>query len=144
MTVKKRHKVKVEYEGKLDDKTIFDSSTHEDHSHHLEFTIGEDKVLPDFEKAVTGMKKGNEKEFKIAAKDAYGPINDKAIQEIPKSAFGDKQEPKNGIMIGLSAPTEQQIPAKIKEVKDDKVLIDMNHPLAGKNLNFKIKLVDFE
>jgi len=144
MTVKQNDKVKVEYEGKLDDGTVFDSSTRNGQNMPLEFTIGEGKVLPEFEKAVVGMEKDEEKEFKISAEQAYGPINPQAVQEIPKTAFPPGQEPKPGMIIGLKAPTGQQIPAKIKEVKESTVVIDMNHPLAGKNLNFKIKLIEIE
>lgn len=144
MAVKQGDKVKIEYEGKLDDGKLFDSTTHGDHSHPLEFEIGSKKVLPAFEENVIGMEKGQEKEFKIPADKAYGPVNEKAIQEVPKSAFPTGQEPKAGMMIGLKAPNGQQFPAKIKEVKDDKVILDMNHPLAGQNLNFKIKLIEVE
>ncbi len=143
MTIKQGDKVKIEYEGKLDDGTLFDSTNKTGQQTPLEFEIGAGKILPEFEKNVLGMKKGGKKEIKLPPEKAYGPVNPQAKQEIPKTAF-QGQEPKKGMMIGLNTPTGQQIPAKIDEVKDSTVVIDMNHPLAGKNLNFKIKVVDVE
>lgn len=144
MSIKKGDKVTLEYEGTLDDGTVFDATKHGDHSHPLEFVVGEGKILPAFEENVMGMNKGDKKEFKLAPEKAYGQVNPQAVQEIPKTAFGASQEPKAGMTIGLKAPTGQQFPAKIKEVKEQTVVLDLNHPLAGKTLTFNITVVDVQ
>ena len=131
-------KVKIHYTGTLDDKSVFDSSEGKD---PLEFTIGSKQVIPGFESAVKGMKVGEEKDVHIISKEAYGEPNPQLIQEVPKAQM-PQGDVKVGMVLVMSLPNGQQIPATIVEVTDDKVKLDINHPLAGKDLNFKIKLVE--
>jgi len=140
MAIKKGDKVTVDYEGKLEDGTVFDSSKHGDHSHPLEFEVGAGQVIPGFEKEVIGMKKGEKKEFSIKPEDAYGQPNPELKKEIPRNALPQDQEPKVGMGLMMAAPTGQQIPAQIVAVDKDKVTVDLNHPLAGKKLTFNIKV----
>ena len=140
MAVKNGDKVKVEYEGKLDDGTVFDSS--EKHGKPLELEIGTKKVIPGFENAIIGMKKGEEKEIKLEPKDAYGDPNPELVKKLPRDKLPPNPEPKPGMLLLMKTPDGKQFPAKIAEVTDTEVTIDLNHPLAGKNLNFKIKVVD--
>ena len=137
MPVKKGDKVKVEYTGKLDDGTIFDSSEGRE---PLEFEVGSGKIIKGFDQAVIGMEKGDEKEFTIEPKDAYGEHNPDFIRKIPRDKLPPEAEP--GMMIMLRTPDGVQIPAEITELTDEEVTIDLNHPLAGQNLNFQIKIVD--
>lgn len=141
MVVEEGNKIKVHYTGTLDDGTKFDSSEGKE---PLEFVVGEKKVIPGFEKAVVGMEEGQEKEFKIEAEEAYGPKNPQLIQEVPKKALPEGMEVKEGTMLMLKAPTGQNVPATVTEDKGESIMIDLNHPLAGKNLNFKIKLETVE
>lgn len=140
--VKKGDKIKVDYTGTFDDGTVFDTSQHGEHSHPLEFEAGAGQVIKGFDEAVIGMKKGEEKSIKIKPCDAYGDSNPDMIKNVPKDKFPQGQEIKAGMMIALATPDGKQFPAVIKEVNDNEVIIDLNHPLAGKNLNFKIKLTD--
>ncbi|MHA1898745.1 MAG: FKBP-type peptidyl-prolyl cis-trans isomerase [Promethearchaeota archaeon] len=146
MPIKEGMKVKVQYKGTLDDGTVFDSS--EAHGGEaLEFVVGEHKIIPGFESAVIGHEKDDVINIKIEPEDAYGPYNENAVQPVPRSQFPQDIEPKPGMVIGISevhGDHTHQIPAIIKEVKDDLVFLDLNHPLAGKVLNFEIKIVDFE
>ncbi len=142
MTIKQGDKVSVEYEGKLDNGQVFDSSNKTGESKPIEFEVGAGQVISGFDKAVEGMEKGQEKEFSVESKDAYGDRKEELKKEIPKSSLPEGQEPKEGMMLVLNTPQGQQIPAKITKVSDDKITIDLNHPLAGQNLNFKIKVVD--
>lgn len=144
MSIKNGSKVKIEYTGSLDDGTVFDSTTHGDHTHPLEFTIGEGKILPKFEKEVMGMKKGGEKKFRIEAKDAYGEYNESAKKEFPKSMLPKEREPEKGMVLMLQSPEGHMFPVKIADVTNDKIVLDLNHPLAGKALNFKIKVIEVE
>ena len=139
MTIKKGDKVKVDYTGTLDDGTVFDTS---EGKQPIEFEVGAGMVIPGFDNAVVGMKKGEEKEVKIEPKDGYGERNDQLLKKIPREQLPKGPEPKAGMMVGLSTPQGQQIPAKITEVTDKEVTIDLNHPLSGKTLNFKIKVVE--
>ncbi len=140
MTIKKGDKVKIEYTGTLEDGKVFDSSKGKK---PLEFEVGAGKVISGFDKAVTGMKKGEEKEVTIKPENAYGKPNDKLKKELPKSSFPEGKTPKVGMNIALNSP-KGKIPARIVKVSDDKITIDLNHPLAGKTLNFKVKVVDVE
>jgi len=141
MTAKEGDTVKVEYEGKLEDGTVFDSS--EKHGGKpLEFQIGSKKVIPGFEKAVIGMEKGEEKEIKLKPAEAYGDPNPQLVKKIPRDKLPTDKELKPGMMLSIGLPTGQQIPARITEVGDKEVTIDLNHPLAGKNLNFKLKVME--
>jgi len=136
--VKKGDKVKVEYTGKLEDGSVFDSS---EGKAPLQFEVGAQQVIPGFDKAVEGMKKDEEKEFTLKVDEAYGPVKEELKQEIPRDKLPKDPEPKEGMMLMMQAPTGQQIPAKITKVADDKVTIDINHPLAGKDLTFSVKVV---
>ena len=142
MTIKKGDKVSVEYEGKFEDGTVFDSSSHGDHSHPLEFEVGTGQVIKGFDEAVTGMKKGEEKEFSIESKNAYGDHKSELKRDIPRSTLPKDQEPKKGMTLMVRDPSGHQIPVKIIAVNDKNITIDLNHPLAGKKLIFKIKITD--
>ncbi len=141
MAVKNGNRVSVDYEGRFEDGEVFDSSMHGDHSHPLEFVVGEGQVIPGFENSVIGMNEGEEKEVKISPSDAYGELNDKLIHELPRKALPKDQEPKAGMVLMMKTPDGNQFPARITKVIGDKVTLDLNHPLAGKTLIFKIKLV---
>lgn len=140
MPVKKGDKVKVEYEGSLDDGTVFDSSKRQ--GEPIEFEVGAGQVLPGFESAVMGMEEGEEKEFKLEPSEAYGDHNPEMVKEVPKEQVPIEDEPRAGMMLLATLPNGTQIPAIIVGVTEESVTIDLNHPLAGKVLNFKIKVVE--
>ena len=140
MTAKDGDKVTLEYEGKLEDGEVFDSSKHGDHSHPLEFVVGDGKVIKGFNDAVIGIKEGEEKEFILKPEEAYGDPRPELNQEVPREALPAEPEPKEGMMLLLTNPEGQKMPAKISKVEKDKVTIDLNHPLAGKTLIFNITL----
>lgn len=136
--VKDGDKVKMEYTGTLKDGTVFDSS--ERHDKPLEFTVGSGQVIPGFDKAVMGMKIGEEKEFTVSSAEAYGSPNPKMIRRIPKKNLPKDSKPKVGMMLMVTDPSGRKRPAKITAVDAESITVDMNHPLAGKALTFKIKL----
>lgn len=142
MAIKEGDKVSLDYEGRLDSGELFDTSKHGDHSHPLEFTVGAGEVIVGFEEAVKGMEKGEEKEFSLSPEKAYGERREDMLKEVPKEALPKDQEAKVGMTLILSSPEGQQVPAKIAEVKENSIILDLNHPLAGQNLNFKIKILD--
>ncbi len=138
MAVKKGDKIKVEYTGTLDDGTVFDSS--EKHGQPIEFEVGSGQIIKGFDEAVVGMEKEEEKEFKLEPKQAYGEHNPEMIKKVPKDQL--PPEAKSGSTLLLSLPNGQQVPVKVMEVGEKEATLDLNHPLAGKNLNFKIKVVE--
>jgi len=129
-------KVKLHYTGTLDDGSIFDSSEGKE---PLEFTIGENQVIKGFEDGVKDMKLNEDKTITIKAKDAYGEKQEELIRSVPKEKFPPEIEA--GARIILKSPQGQQVHAMVSEVKEDSVVLDLNHPLAGKELTFKIKVV---
>jgi peptidylprolyl isomerase len=138
--VKAGDTVKVEYEGKLEDGTVFDCSAK--HGRLLEFEAGTGKVIKGFDAAVIGMNKVESKTFKLRPEEAYGQPSPILIQKVPREQLPKGQEPKAGMMLAMALPTGEQIPARITEVDEANVTVDFNHPLAGKTLLFKIKVVE--
>ncbi len=140
MTVQIGDLVTVEYVGKLDDGTIFDSS--EKHGQPLKFKAGEGQVIKGFDKGVLGMSVGQEKVLDIPPEEGYGERNEQLKQEVPKEALGDEVEPKVGQGLIANLPNGQKVPAEVVAVNEKTITIDLNHPLAGKTLHFAVKLVD--
>lgn len=138
MIVKKGNKVKVEYTGTFDDGTVFDAS--EKHGQPLEFEVGSGQVIKGFDDAVVGMKKGEEKKMVIPPAEAYGEVKAELNKKVPRKQLPQDQEPKVGMILAVGLPNGQQFPARIVAVTKDDVTIDLNHPLAGKTLHFKLKV----
>ncbi len=138
MVVKKGDKIKVDYTGSFENGEVFDAS--EKHGQPLEFEAGSGMVVPGFDAAVIGMEIGEEKEFVLNPEEAYGMVDERAIQKVPKDKF--PKEAKVDMIIGVPLPDGQQIPAKIIKIDEKEVTIDLNHPMAGKILKFKIKIVE--
>lgn len=109
----------------------------------LKYTHGSKQIVPGLEKELTGMKVGGEKRVKVSPEDAYGLVNPKAFQEVPK-----EQIPANGMKVGATlaakGPHGQEIPVRIHEIKEKTVVLDLNHPMAGKTLLFDIKILDIQ
>lgn len=138
MTAKNGDKVKIEYTGTLEDGTIFDSSA--DHGNPLEFEVGSGQVIKGFDDAILGMKEGEEKQFSIEPADAYGEHDPTLVQKVPREIFPQDAELVPGLLFEAGLPTGEKVPATITDVQGGIVSVDLNHPLAGKKLNFKIKL----
>ncbi len=134
-------KVKVEYTGTFDNGEVFDSS---EGKGPLEFTLGEQQVIKGFESAVETMELDEEKSIIIPPQEAYGETNDQLIQKMPRERLPKDMEPKEGMTLGLQDPSGRVFPIKIVAVDTDTVTMDANHPLAGKTLHFKIKLIAIE
>jgi len=131
--------VKIHYTGTLEDGNQFDSSEGRE---PLEFQLGSGQVIPGFEQAVTGMAVGESKTVSIAPEDAYGPHNEQAVQDVPKSALPPDLEPVEGMMLQAQNQDQQPIQLTVVSVSEDSITVDANHPLAGKTLNFEISLVE--
>lgn len=135
----KGDKVKVHYHGKLTDGSTFDSSEGRE---PLEFTLGSGQVIPGFDNGVAGLAVGEKKTITIPVEDAYGPANDEMIIEFPKTQFPADMNPEVGMTLNMRNDQGQAFPVVVKEIKEDSVVLDANHPLAGKDLIFDLELVD--
>ena len=143
MAIKDKDKITLDYEGRFENGEIFDTSKHEEHSHPLTFVVGEGNVIPGFEKAVLGMNVDEEKEFEVEPEDAYGMPDERLYQEVPRNVLPSEPEPEIGMTFVMQTP-QGNIPVMISEVKTDSVILNLNHPLAGKKLIFKIKVLKIE
>ena len=137
--VKTGDTVKVHYTGKLDDGTVFDTSAEHE---PLEFTIGEGRLIPDFEQAVVGMEPGESKNIQIAAENAYGPYHEEMVLVIQRKDIPDDIDPKVNQKLQVQQQNGQPFVVTVTEVSETSVTLDGNHELAGKDLNFDIELVE--
>jgi FKBP-type peptidyl-prolyl cis-trans isomerase 2 len=137
--VKKGDKVKVHYHGRLTSGETFDSS---EGRQPLEFEVGSGSVIKGFDEGVTGMAVGEKKTVNIPVEEAYGPKNPEMLIEMPKDRFPEDMELEQGLPLMMSSGTGQDFQVVIAEIKDDAVLLDANHPLAGQELVFDLELVE--
>ncbi len=131
-------KVKVEYLGSLKDGKVFDSS---DGKEPLEFIIGEKAVILGFESAIIGMAEGEIKKVSIPQEEAYGDYKKENVATVQKSELPPDLIPQVGLELQAQADKGQTSIVRITEVTDKTVTLDANHPLAGQDLVFELKLV---
>lgn len=138
---KEGDKVKVHYHGRLRSGETFDSSDGRD---PLEFTVGAGQMIKGFDEGVKGMQVGDKKTVEIGADDAYGQREEENLIEFPKDQFPAGMNPEAGMQLMLSDDRGQQFPVVVAEVKENSVVLDANHPLAGQDLIFDIEMVDIQ
>lgn len=138
---KKGDHVKVHYTGKLTSGEQFDSSAGRE---PLAFTVGAGQMIKGFDDAIPGMVVGDKKTINIAPEHAYGEKNEEAIIEFPLSNIPEGMKLEPGMKLQLQNEAGQPIPVVVTEVKDDVVMLDANHELAGKELVFDIELVEIK
>ncbi len=138
-TAKKGDKVKVHYTGKLTSGDQFDSSAGRS---PLEFTVGAGQMIPGFDAAIPGMNIGEKKTITISPEDAYGEKKEEAIIEFPKENIPADMKLEPGLKLQLRNEAGQPFPVVVADIKDEVVVLDANHELAGKKLIFDIELVE--
>jgi FKBP-type peptidyl-prolyl cis-trans isomerase SlyD len=109
----------------------------------LKYIHGKKMMIPGLEKELTGMKVGAEKHVTVKPEDGYGKIDPKAVQEIPKEKI-PANALKVGAVLAAKSPEGMIVPMTVREIKDKTVVMDLNHPMAGKTLVFDIKVVDIQ
>lgn len=129
--------MKINYTGSLSDGTVFDT-TEQDGRDPLAFTVGEGMMIPGFEKGVMGMSVGETKDIKMGPEDAYGEWDERGLQQFPIDKMPENTE------VGTQLQTSQGGRAIVTKIEDDLVTVDLNHPLAGKDLSFTVELVSLE
>ena len=110
----------------------------------LEYVHGEKKIIPGLEKQLAGLKIGDEKKIVVPAEEAYGNIDPKALQEVDRSLISKEIPLTVGTILETTDPAGRTFPAKVTEIKEKTVMLDLNHPLAGKELTFDVKIVDIK
>jgi peptidylprolyl isomerase len=129
--------VQFNYKGTLSDGTVFDSS---EGGEPVEFVVGVGMMIPGLEEGMRGLKAGDKKTITVKAADAYGERDEAAVQEIPRSEFPEGMALEVGVP--MTAQTEQgQMYAVVTELREDTVMVDFNHPMAGKDLTFEVEIV---
>lgn len=131
--------VKVNYVGKLDDGTVFYNSSEKG---SLQFKLGCEEVIVGFEETVLGMKVGESRTARIPADKAYGPYRDELKAVIPRNEFPKHIIPETGQVLQITQSDGLQIFFRVIDVCELSVTVDGNHPLAGKNLNYEIQLLE--
>ena len=139
--VKENDTVKVHYTGKLSNGEVFDSSVDRE---PLEFTLGQGQIIPGFEKELIDMKVNEKKTFEISSDNAYGDVRKELIQEVPKDNLPPDIKPEVGMGLVSKTPEGQEMRLTVQEVKDDAIVVDANHPLAGKDLVFDIEVLEIK
>lgn len=133
--------VAVHYTGTLDSGETFDSSRGRE---PLEFTVGGGQVIPGFDRAVTGLGVGESREVRLDPDEAYGQAREDLVVPVPRSQFPPEGEPEVGQQVQVQIAPGQNRVARITEVGDSEITLDLNHPLAGQALTFAVELVDIK
>ena len=137
--VKSGDKIKVHYHGRLVNGETFDKSEGRE---PLEFEVGSGMVIKGFDDGVTGMAVGDKKTINIPFLEAYGPRNPDMIIDMPRDRFPKDMELEVGMPLAMSDDQGQQFQVAIAEIKEESVVLDANHPLAGEDLIFDLELVE--
>jgi len=136
--VKSGDTVSIHYTGTLSDGTTFDSSQGRD---PLQFTVGSGQIIPGLDKALPGMTVGDTKTVNVPAEEAYGAADPNARQSVPRDQIPADIPLDPGTQLQVKTPQGQVVNVTVAEVNDEAVVLDANHPLAGKDLTFAIELV---
>ncbi|WP_297772629.1 peptidylprolyl isomerase [uncultured Roseovarius sp.] len=137
--VKSGDTVRIHYTGTLTDGQTFDSSEGRD---PLEFTVGSGQIIPGLDAAMEGMAVGEKKTVEVPADQAYGHPDPSAHQAVPRAEIPEDIPLDLGTQLQVQTPQGQVMPVTVVEVTEEQVVLDANHPLAGKDLTFAIELVD--
>lgn len=138
-SAKEGDKVRVHYTGSLQDGTVFDSSKDRQ---PLEFTVGEGQVISGFDDAVKGMEEGESKKITISSDEAYGERREDLVVAYERDRLPDDLEPEVGMALQAKAPDGSVTEVMVVDMDEEKLMLDANHPLAGRELQFEIELVE--
>lgn len=133
--------VHIHYTGTLQGGEVFDSSSGRD---PLEFAVGSGQVISGLDAAIPGMEVGEKKTVEVPVDDAYGPVNPEARQAVPRADIPEDIPLDIGTQLQVQTPQGQPMPVTVAEVTEEEVVLDANHPLAGRDLTFAIELVSID
>jgi peptidylprolyl isomerase len=130
--------VQIQYTGTFENGELFDSNVGQQ---PLEFQVGSGTIITGLEKAIQNMELNDEKDVKVNPENGYGDRNSDFVLTVPRAEVQNNFNPEPGMIISIQMENGQLIPARITEVDSENVILDLNHPLAGKTLYFKVKLI---
>jgi peptidylprolyl isomerase len=137
--VKPGDTVRIHYTGTLSDGTTFDSSQGRE---PLQFTVGSGQIIPGLDRAIPGMNVGETKTVTVPAAEAYGDRNPDGVQSVPRAQVPDHIPLDPGTQLQVQTGDGRTLPVTVTEVTAEEVVLDANHPLAGKDLTFEVELVE--
>lgn len=137
-TAKQGDTVHVHYTGRFDDGTIFDTS---EGGKPLELTLGEGRIIPGFEKAVEGLAEGEKKAARVPPEEAYGRRSDELVMRIQRDLLPQDSPLSIGQRLEMTTRDGRKVPVTVTQTSEKSVVVDANHPLAGKELTFDLELV---
>ena len=109
-----------------------------------EYTHGQKQIIPGLERQLQGLKVGDKKTIFVPAEEGFGRVNPEAFKEVPKSTLPKDLDPKIGQVLDVKDSSGNSFPAVVSEVQDEKIILDFNHPLAGKDLQFEVTIVEIK
>lgn len=130
--------VTVHYTGTLDSGDVFDSSRGRE---PLEFKVGSGQVIAGFDRAVEGLAVGESREVRVEPEEAYGERREDLVVEVPRDRFPAGADPELGQQVQVQLPQERSMVARVTDIAEEAVTLDLNHPLAGEALTFDVELV---
>ena len=131
--------VRIHYTGTLADGSTFDTSSGRA---PLEFTVGSGQIIPGLDRAIAGMSVGEKKTVEVPAAEAYGDRNPEGVQSVPRTEVPDHIPLDPGTQLQVQTGDGRTLPVTVAEVTEETVVLDANHPLAGKDLTFEVELVE--
>jgi FKBP-type peptidyl-prolyl cis-trans isomerase SlyD len=140
VTVQPGSRVSFDYTLTDDKGEVVDSSKGKQ---PMQYVHGKGQIIPGLEKELAGMPVGGQKKVTVKPEEAYGPVDPRAFQEIPKEKL-PPEALKVGTMLMAQGAGGQGVPVRVHEIKDKTVVVDFNHPLAGKTLSFDVKITDIK
>ncbi len=139
MKIEKGSVVGIDYKLHLGDGQVVDAS---EPGEPLTYLHGEGQIVPGLERALEGMESGQSKQVVVDPAEGYGDHDPRGLQEVPKSAFPEGFAPSPGMQLTAEGPGGEVVPFSVREVKPESVVIDLNHPLAGRTLHFDVTVRD--
>ncbi len=133
--------VKLHYTGKLNNGQVFDSSLQRE---PLEVKLGEGRLIPGFEKGLVDMKVNDKKTITIPKEEAYGDVQKELFQKIPKENLPQEIQPEVGMGLVSKNPDGSERQLRVADVKEEFIIVDANHPLAGQDLTFELELLEIK
>lgn len=134
-------KITLHFSLQLDNGEMVDTNFERDPA---TFTVGDGNLLPGFEKALFGMLEGEHKTLVIKPEDGFGQRNPNNIQEIARSQFSPDLELSEGLMLSFADAQKTELPGVVQRYDDDVVVVDFNHPLAGRDILFEVSILKIE
>ncbi len=139
--VKENDTVKVHYTGKLENGQVFDSSLERE---PLEITLGQGALIPGFEKGLLAMEINEKKIINIPVNEAYGEVQKELLYEVKKEQLPQEMTPEVGMGLASKDENGREVQFRVAEVKEDSIIVDANHPLAGQDLTFELELLEIK